>query len=318
MKFEVVDFDGEFGKHRYSNNKIINSLIKNSELDRNFKFVWWIERIFLVPELNKRAEELISTDWFGVAHVPLLTPNWAMYGQNDLSKLYYSPIWREAKKRCKGIICLSEHMRGQFQALHPDLQCFSISHPMSADDNIFQYKKWLSSKKIIIAGAWLRNFQDFAFMNTNLKKVVLYNHYAKNYLTHLYSRYAPNILDDLKPLESLNFIDDSLYDSLLTESVVYIDVHETSANNLLCECLLYSVPFVAKRHPALEEYCGIDYPLFVNNLSNLYITDDVVQLAHNYLFERRDIYKKKLSLEKFVQDFKNIYNKIYPKLKFVE
>lgn len=309
MKFEIVGLEESYGKHRYSNNEILNGLFEQVEPSSDLLFVWWVEKMFLSPKYEEVIDRLCKTDWFGVMHVPLLTPNWAMYSQNNLAKLYFMERWREALKTCRGIITLSQHMQGQLSALYPDLNVYSIKHPIPCSTVTFDFDSFVNNPRLLLVGAWLRNFDSFFSLKTDWNKKIIVNHYAESFMQQCYHKYRPHMLEDIKKLDNIIFVENEMYDKLICSSVLYLNLHESSANNSLCECINYSVPFVANRHPAIVEYCGSEYPLFVDDIANLRISMEKVQEAHSYLKQRQDL-RDALSMESFYSAMRETWRQL--------
>jgi hypothetical protein len=310
LKFDILGQEVSYGNHRFSNNEILNLLNENSERDEDLVFVWWLEKVFIDPNFNSFVEILKEKPWFGVLHVPLLTPNWAMYSQNNLAKLYFSKSWRDALKNCKGLICLSEHLAAQVRCLYPDIKIFSLKHPIGKTDISFDFNLFKQSKSISLIGAWLRDFGAFSELETIYTKQVLHNQYSKSYIKDRYARYIPSIHKRLANVKCLEFLSNKDYDALMCSTLVFLGLHETSANNAVCECISYKVPFVAKKHPAVIEYVGEDYPLLINNYSDIAAIEDAdVLAAHDYLASNNEL-AARLSYENFLQNFSEIYNLI--------
>lgn len=309
MKFDIIGMSDSYGSHRFSNNIILQMLSDNSVAHDGLKFVWWIEKIFLDNKFEKDRDILEKNSWFGVAHVPLLTPKWAMYSQNDLSRLMYSDAWFKAKSTCKGIICLSEHLAEQYRALLPEVPIYSLKHPMGQTGSTFSVNRFFEERKIVMVGTWLRNFQSFLNADLSYRKVVLHTKYGRSFIREQYARYNPSIHKNLKNVENIDFLSDEAYDELLSSSILFLGMHETSANNAVCESIMNSTPFISLRHPAVEEYVGEEYPLFIDSYEELKnLDDEKVVAAHQYLKER-DHLREALSYEKFIDDFKKIYNR---------
>lgn len=308
MKFDIVGIDETYGSHRTSNNDILKELSYKSEPCADLKFVWWVELMFLDSKYRDIANSLCNTDWFGVMHVPPLCPNWAMEGQNDLSSLYFDKTWNKALKRCKAIICLSEHMAMQIRALYPEINVFSTKHPVSQLTRKFRISDFLEKKQMVLVGAWLRDYEAFVNTKTKYTKAVLFTKYARNYLKNTYKQYVPSCNTLLSDIEILEFLEDTEYDKLITTSLVFLGVHETSANNALCECITSNTPFIALRHPAIAEYCGLEYPLLLDSYGDE-VTDTMVVKAHEYLKSQEKL-KKALSLNSFIESVSKIYSKI--------
>ena len=65
-----------------------------------------------------------------------------------------------------------------------------------------------------------------------------------------------------------------------------MDIHDSSANNTVLEAIAYKTPLIVKKHPAIIEYLGKDYPLYFedpNELNNNFITDEKIIECHKYL-----------------------------------
>ncbi|MFG6604746.1 MULTISPECIES: hypothetical protein [unclassified Sulfitobacter] len=309
MKFSIAAHAESYGKHRFSNNEILNKLAKEVEVSDDLTFVWWVEKMFLSPKYEEITRQMMEKPWFGVMHVPLLTPNWAMYSQNNLSKMYFMREWRMALKNCRGIITLSDHMRKQVKAIYPELDVFSLKHPMPGTVKRFDLESYINDPKLLLVGAWLRDFSKFVSLDTNIRKHIVINHYARDFIEQRYKKYQPNILKDVLSHDHVGFLDNQDYDDLICSSVLYLSLHETSANNAICECVQYSVPFVARRHPAIEEYAGEEYPLFVEDDTFLDISVDQVIEAHKYLEARNDL-KKDLDISSFIDGIRVIYSRM--------
>lgn len=310
MKFDIIGMSDSYGSHRFSNNIILKMLAETSIACDSLKFVWWIEKIFLDNKFEQDRRILEEKSWFGVAHVPLLTPKWAMYSQNDLSKLMYSDSWLKAKSTCKGIICLSEHLAEQYRTLLPEIPIYSLKHPMGHSGTEFSVKRFIEDRKIVMVGTWLRNFQKFLSADTSFRKVVLHTKYGRSFIRSQYARYNPSIHSNLRNIENIDFLSNQEYDDLLSSSILFLGMHETSANNAVCESIMSATPFVSLRHPAVEEYVGKEYPLFIDSYCELKDIDDQRVIAgHNYLKNRNDL-REALSYEKFIEDFKKIFNSL--------
>ena len=75
------------------------------------------------------------------------------------------------------------------------------------------------------------------------------------------------------------------YDCLLAENVVAIELFDSSANNVLVECIARNTPIIVNRHPAVVEYLTDGYPLYFSDPSEIpeLLTMDRVVAAHEYL-----------------------------------
>ena len=92
------------------------------------------------------------------------------------------------------------------------------------------------------------------------------------------------------------------YDNLLSENIVLFDFYDISASNLLVECIVRNTPMIIKKHPAVIEYIGEEYPLYFENLSDVsaMITSEKIKSAYGYLCE---LDKSRYTINKFLKDF---------------
>lgn len=76
------------------------------------------------------------------------------------------------------------------------------------------------------------------------------------------------------------------YDRFLSESVMFIDLYDSSCNNTILEAIVRHVPIVARRLPATVEYLGEDYCLLFDSLDEIHdmlSSDDRILRAHEQL-----------------------------------
>ena len=56
------------------------------------------------------------------------------------------------------------------------------------------------------------------------------------------------------------------YDRLLSENIVFVELHDANANNAIIECIARATPLLINPLPAVVEYLGRDYPLYYSSL----------------------------------------------------
>jgi hypothetical protein len=88
------------------------------------------------------------------------------------------------------------------------------------------------------------------------------------------------LIKSVKVVEKLKSDD---YDNMLTNSVILLDLIEASASDTLLECIMTCTPVYVKRHPAIIEYIGKDYPLLFDEVDQIKVRDSDLQKAHEYL-----------------------------------
>jgi hypothetical protein len=107
----------------------------------------------------------------------------------------------------------------------------------------------------------------------------------------------------IKSVHLIDWIDAHEYDNMLTSSVILLDLFDCSASNTLLECIMTNTPVYVRRLPAVEEYIGTEYPLFFNNVDDIFINDNDILQAHHYL---QKLDKFKFSSDHFIQSMKNL------------
>jgi hypothetical protein len=96
------------------------------------------------------------------------------------------------------------------------------------------------------------------------------------------------------------------YDDLLEQNIVFLDLIDCSAVNTVIECIVRHTPVIVRRHPALEEILGSDYPGFYTTLheaSSLIQSYMNIYEIHLYLI-RLD--KTRFTLSNFLESFQQI------------
>lgn len=84
----------------------------------------------------------------------------------------------------------------------------------------------------------------------------------------------------------LDFVTNEAYDTLLAESIVFINLVDASACNTILECIARATPILVNPLPAVVEYLGVDYPLYyteIDEAAYLLTKRDKLEEAHQYL-----------------------------------
>ena len=119
-----------------------------------------------------------------------------------------------------------------------------------------------------------------------------------------------SIKKNIESIEIINFLSNCEYDKLLSKSVVFLYLMDCSAVNTVIECIIRNTPIILNRHPALEEYLGIDYPGFYDNMyeAGVIVNDDWKLLKiHLFLVNMN---KDHLMIDTFISKFMDIFNTI--------
>lgn len=126
------------------------------------------------------------------------------------------------------------------------------------------------------------------------------------------------ILKNKYNLYLIEHLSNNDYDEILKNNILFLDVYNTSANNIILEAILHSTPILVCKHEAIIEYLGIDYPFYFNSLeeANLKVNDfELINETSKYLM-RLD--KQKLLYSNFNREIENIIIEYFKTLKIKE
>ena len=155
---------------------------------------------------------------------------------------------------------------------------------------------------------------SYCSQNTTEKRDThLTNNWNKHYYDYMVKFY--------NSVDIIEFIENNMYDTLLSENIVFLNLVDASAINTLIECIVRETPVVVNRHPAVIELLGENYPLYysysdnkeinyaeMNNEVNRLLFDPTkIARANTYL---RKLDKNKFTIERFVENFLNIVNNL--------
>ena len=261
----------DYGFHRFENNRILESFLDVHCESSELTFIWFLEKYFVwgndQGEAMSRDFSAINKPWIGVLHVPPLTPKWA---GNQFSDLYSKKEWNQSLKYCKGLICLTDYMMKDIKLLYPGLKHYSLKHPIASDEaassNRFNPSLFFQDPKIILSGYWLRQHKLFYEWEAPIRKIHLLKQKSIEYMNKEFKEYgSPSKTSAQSRVHQLNFVSNDKYDLLLKSSIFFLYLHDASANNAVLECINSATPFISNRHPAIEEYVGSDYPLFMDS-----------------------------------------------------
>ena len=91
----------------------------------------------------------------------------------------------------------------------------------------------------------------------------------------------------------LKHISNEDYDKKISSSLVLCDMYDSSANNAIIECITRNTPIIAPRLPAVVEYLGEDYPLYIDGPIDNLLYEDKIMAAHEYLkYKDKDFLSK--------------------------
>lgn len=123
-----------------------------------------------------------------------------------------------------------------------------------------------------------------------------------------------DMCNKIKSVDKIEYLDNCMYDKLLTENIVCIHLVDASAVNTVIECFVRNTPIIVNKHPAVVEVLGDAYPLYFSNDGTNYVEigaevkallqdSSKIKQAYHYL-RRQD--KHKVSMQLFIKQFTDI------------
>jgi hypothetical protein len=146
-------------------------------------------------------------------------------------------------------------------------------HPSEIPELSFSIERWeeLQTRRIVQVGWYARNHR--AIYQVEVPEGYRKTHLLRHGIHKLIER-----TDQFSPyrdrpwigeVEILPTLDNTEYDELMASSLIFNEHWDVSASNAVVEAIARCTPLVVNRHPALEEYLGVDYPLFYDDLRDV-------------------------------------------------
>jgi hypothetical protein len=75
------------------------------------------------------------------------------------------------------------------------------------------------------------------------------------------------------------------YDELMSKNLIFVDLFDTAANNVVLECIIRATPLLITKLPGAIFYLGEDYPMYFDSLQEIsgLLTKENIIKTHNYL-----------------------------------
>lgn len=230
--------------------------------------------------------------WVGVIHVPPHVPGWFPGHQSNQS-IFSSEAWKTSYPYCKGLFTLSAyHQQALSKTL--DIPINNLLHP--TDFNVQPWRWDLFNlnpeKKIVQVGWWLRKlYSIYQLPVKKYQKIFLrkdetgMDDILKGELEHTVG--SENLSSDqMASTRVMTYLSARKYDRLLSENIVFLDLHDASANNTILECIARNTPVLVNPIEPVKEYLGENYPFYFTSLeeaANKAEDARLVKSAHEYL-----------------------------------
>lgn len=286
-----------FAHHRSGWEPVSKALYNNLFSAKGVILYDWADRIF-------KDNNVIEHPWLGVFHNVIRYPTEYKKKYSGriypLNRLVQQPHFQKSLKHCKGMFTLSEHT-ATFLQKYTKKDVIPLVHPILPVSKNFLMDNY--RKKVVTIGQWLRRYHSICELPTTMEKVLLKTAgFEEDYNEMMqYSR--------CHKVNFLEYLSSDAYDDLLASSVVFLDMYDVAACNVILECIIRNTPILINNLPAAVEYLGNDYPLFYSDLNDAANKMDKVEDAHLYL---KSMDKSKFTIKTFLENFAN--SKIYQEL----
>ena len=311
-----------------------NKLVIDTYVDKTFH---WNSQFYkskgVIPYKN---------DWIGFIH-HTFSPYNNVY---NCDLLFQDKTFQESLQHCKALIVLSEYLKTEIiEKTSTNVPIYVVTHPTEIVVKQFSWNNFQNNKQkqVIQIGNWLRNmFSIYAIElpTTSIisNKGVLRNRNSDNYFLpndfysqlenvfsvtlqnqeicrismqnmHLKGMYEYIVYLE-NSVSTIDFLDDSQYDDLLSNNIIFINLVDASAVNTVIECILRSTPLLVNPHPAVKEMLGESYPLYYTSLyeaSRLLDDTNALKNGHEYLY---NLNKDQFKITSFLSDLGRILDLI--------
>lgn len=325
-----LDFSKEsqddFGKHRHGWSYVLSELNKLINIENDsIELKTFYEKIFWEPtKLKDKMLNEFENNWIGILHNPPNCPKELQV--NGMIPLYSqtpkcfleNKYLRGTFRNCKGIYVLSNHHKQfldqEFKKYNMNIPVNSLLHPTETPElkwewNYFQNNK---EKRLVNIGTWLRKFRSICDIKvpSDFKQSLMPN----TEMLNLYINIEKKVFGDFQDshVEKIPLVDDKTYDMVLCQNICFLDLYDTSANNIVTECIGRNTPLLVNKVGGITDYLGEKYPFYYSSLKEAeekLNNNQLILDTHNYL---KEMDKSKFTIDYFLKSILNseIYKSI--------
>lgn len=292
--------------HRSGWGYVMHGLLPFHQSD-GILFSGWLEGLFLGMREGDRPyqSQIITEPFIGFLHnAPTYNANDEYrdkYEKTTAIHVFGSPLWLESSCHCRGIFTLSTYL-ARFVKQYVSCPVSVLRHPTEPASHLFSFDKFIANpqKKLLHIGSWMRNYHPFFTLQAGKYQKVLiragYNHFDRSITDKLSKTHAA--------LTTIDHVPNQEYDNLLAANIVFLNLLDASANNVIIECIVRHTPLLVNPLEAVVEYLGEDYPLYYNTLeeaSEKLLDENLIGQASTYLASLPT--RNDLTLEHFISSF---------------
>lgn len=256
--------------------------------------------------------------WIGFFHN---TPenHWSTSGMYNfkedrgLRALINKDCFRKSLSKCLGLFTLSKYLRDFLRENIANVKVDSLLLSTEEVGKKFNFDEFVSDPSVVTVGHWQRMYENINELKGVKKKFLKWSDRINP--DWIYEKHG---IKRSKYIQIVERLDNEEYDIFLSKNVVFLQLFDAAANNIVVECIIRNNPIIINRLSSLYEYLGEDYPLYYENFEHaqeLVVDLEKIKEGHLYL-KKKD--KHMFSTEYFMNSFKqsNIYQSL-PVIKFL-
>jgi hypothetical protein len=290
-----------YGLHYCGWKYVMNQFLQNySETSKNYmsKFLFdeWLEKLLvwgdkkennmLVNEIKKENLKMITflhnppfTKWYNSTYATNIHESIIYNDEHTNINLFKKLEQSKLTENIQYLYTLTCTHKEYLYHMYPNMRTklVSISHPIeiTGTENTFDFALFCQNKQIYHIGWWLRNFQsfiNFKIPNEFNKTILIKKGFEEEWNT-LSKRFDTNDITIIKEVNNHE------YEKIFVNSCMYLDLEDTTANNVILECIKFNTPVIVRKIPAVIEYLGVNYPLYFENEKDLHILESADYLC---------------------------------------
>jgi len=232
-------------------------------------------------------DHVYELPWMGVVHHPPDPPCW--YHTERLQVLEHARGWKTSIKNFRLCIALEENLASWVRK-NWNVPCVVARHPTEVPEMQWTPERFnLNASKMLLQVGWyLRNTYAIHQVNVDSRFTKAWLRQASAEILENHRLCGVHAFPHRKhtgQVREISPVNNSEYDQLLSENIVFIELFSAAANNTIIECIARNTPIVINRLAGPEYYLGPEYPLFSEDIEDLnsFVTEDRVIAAHEYL-----------------------------------
>lgn len=228
-------------------------------------------------------------------------------------KVFKNEQFTKVKDNLGLLVCLSNYhqtyledlVKSEFTNGGPSIH--ALYHPLQSTSlNRFNIDNYLANpiRKLVSMGWWLRKFDTFLDLVDCEKTIVVKSEeglHVEQYVYNQLLKGLPSNSNDISisKKEDIDYyikimhntsllynLPNQQYDTVLNTHIVFLELYDTVANNLVLECIMNNTPILVNPLPSIVEYLGEDYPFYFTSLEEAQLKigcAETIVSAYKYL-----------------------------------